>query len=235
MPAKHVSFTPELRREYLNFWQTMKVLPERDAAVERTAQKLLLSLDRYKQLEHRLNIPAAFIMCVHEREGGGRFDTYLGNGQSIRRVTTIVPKGRGPFETFEDGAYDALIVVQKMGNIPLSEWDEAGLAWFLEKMNGFGYRLFKHIPSPYLWGATNHQRRGKYIRDGVYDANVMDIQLGGMAIYAKIIEIRPELRLGYGYRYPADMEIEVPEAAENPFAKFADWVLNWIKSLNKGS
>lgn len=197
MPAKHnpLRFTPELRAEYLSLWSTMKVRPEKIPALRATATRLLRGYDRYKALEKRLNIPAAFLMVVHDRESSGRWGTYLGNGQSLNQVTTIVPKGRGPFETFEDGAYDALIQVQGMGGVPLDQWDEAGLAWYTEKMNGPGYRM-KGLRSPYLWGGTNHQEPGKYVRDGVFDPTVMDPQLGTMAIYSALLEQRPELRLG---------------------------------------
>ena len=35
------------------------------------------------------------------------FDTYLGTGEPLNRVTRLEPKGRGPFKSFEDGAVDA--------------------------------------------------------------------------------------------------------------------------------
>ena len=79
--------------------------------------------------------------------------------------TRLVPKGRGPFSTWEEAAIDAL----KIKRYP-PEWDIAHIAYAFEKFNGFGYRS-KGIPSPYLWGGSNIQRPGKYVRDGVYDAS----------------------------------------------------------------
>ena len=58
----------------------------------------------------------------HYRESNFNFDTYLGNGQSLARVTTIVPKGRGPFtgpDAFINGAIDAL---RLEGFIGANDW-----------------------------------------------------------------------------------------------------------------
>lgn len=186
------AFTPELRQEYLDLANSMIVTKE--SLVLATAQKLLKSVDRYLAIQKLTNVPAAFIMCVHERESSGNFSTYIGNGQLLNRVTTIEPIGHGPFASFEDGCVDAF-QHEGLGKIPLSEWDEAGLCWWMEKYNGFGYRNHG-IRSPYLWGGTNHQQAGKYVRDGVLDPSVMDPQLGGMAVYAEIIKLRPDLKLG---------------------------------------
>jgi hypothetical protein len=51
------------------------------------------------------------------------------------------------------------------------------MLWALEPYNGYGYRN-KGLRSPYLWASTNHQQRGKYIRDRVFDPTVMDEQVG---------------------------------------------------------
>jgi lysozyme family protein len=122
---------------------------------------------------------------IHLREGGGNFTTYLGNGQSLSRVTTLVPNGRGPFlnhpndppgeDAFYRGALDALIDVQGANH-----WDMSSVGAILtntEQTNGFGY-FNKGLASPYVWGGTNQQQRGKYVSDGVFDPNAFDIQLG---------------------------------------------------------
>jgi hypothetical protein len=50
-----------------------------------------------------------------------------------------------------------------------------------EPYNGYGYRN-KGLRSPYLWASTNHQQRGKYVADGVFNASVMDTQMGVAAM-----------------------------------------------------
>jgi len=46
-----------------------------------------------------------------------------------------------------------------------------------ETLNGPGYDMLG-MPSPYLWGGTSIQRRGKYTSDHHFDPTVMDTQLG---------------------------------------------------------
>jgi lysozyme family protein len=68
------------------------------------------------------------------------------------------------------------------------------VAWLLEKFNGFGYREYHHIPSPYLWGGTVVQKPGKYVRDKHYDPTVMDEQIGGMALLAALMQLDPSVK-----------------------------------------
>jgi hypothetical protein len=44
-----------------------------------------------------------------------------------------------------------------------------------------------------VWGATAVQQRGKYTSDRVWDASVMDTQVGGMALLAALMQIDPEI------------------------------------------
>jgi lysozyme family protein len=185
----------ELRPEYMDLWRTMEFSANNEARADKVAGRLLSYLDRYMGIQRLTGVPAAFIMVAHERESSGNWNTYLGNGEPLNRVTTLVPKGRGPFKTFEEGAMDAL-TLEHMTGIELASWDEATLCFWLESFNGFGYRMYHQMPSPYLWSGTNHQKIGKYTGDGHFDPTVMDSQLGGMAVYAAIIKAAPQLDLG---------------------------------------
>lgn len=183
-----------LRPEYLSLAATMTLSPDRRVEARRAANRLLGSWDAYAEVELATGVPKVITMCINERESGGRLDTYLGNGQLLSRRTTIVPIGRGPFPTFLAGAIDAY-TIQGMMNKPKAYWDVATLCFWMESFNGFGYRKFHNIRSPYLWGGTNHQQPGKYIADAKFDASVLDPQLGGMAVYAALTQIHPELTL----------------------------------------
>ena len=48
--------------------------------------------------------------------------------------------------------------------------------------NGVGYEVYHAEPSPYDWGATNIEQRGKYSGDGVFAANMWDTQIGCAAM-----------------------------------------------------
>ena len=62
----------------------------------------------YQEIEAATGVPWALVAVIHRREGKADFGTYLGNGQPLHAVTTMVPRGRGPFNTFTAGAVDAL-------------------------------------------------------------------------------------------------------------------------------
>ena len=160
--------------EYRDQWDRMVIKPSRVAEFERTADILLRHEDRYRHIESMSTVIWPMIAVIHWRESDADFNTYLGNGQSLNRPTTEVPKGRGPFATFEAGALDAL---KFDGLTSVKDWRLEKILYYLELYNGAGYAA-RHIPSPYLWGGTNIQRRGKYIRDRVWDSNVWDTQEG---------------------------------------------------------
>lgn len=172
-----------LRPEYEALWAAMKVT--KTAAADAQATRIIANKARYLEVQRRTSVPWFVVGCLHMRESSGNFSTYLGNGQPLNRVTTIVPKGRGPWASFEDGAEDALAID---GTDQIRQWSPARVAYACEKFNGFGYRHpNRNIPSPYLWGGTTVQQTGKFIRDGVYDPNVMDPQLGAMAVLRQLL------------------------------------------------
>lgn len=142
---------------------------------------------RYQEVAEKTGIPTVMVALIHARERSsdlGKFKCYLGNGQPLDQVTTIVPKGRGPFDTWEQGAYDA-IAYDKLDKI--EGWTEARMFYELEGYNGYGYRN-RGVNSPYIWNGTNHYSRGAYVRDGVYDANAVDGNMGCFALYKLICE-----------------------------------------------
>jgi len=100
-------------------------------------------------------------------------------------VTTIIPRGRGPFVTWEEGARDAL---EYDGLDQVDEWSPARACFEIEKFNGFGYRN-RGVPSPYLWSFTNHYSRGKYVADGRFSAAAVDKQCGAIPVMRRIMEI----------------------------------------------
>jgi len=111
------------------------------------------------------------------------FRTHLHNGDSLTDRTTHVPRGRPtlgypPF-TWEESAIDALSTDQHWNT--WGDWTITGMAYLLEKYNGFGYRS-KNTPSPYLWAGTSIYTSGKYVADHVFDPNAVSEQIGGMAI-----------------------------------------------------
>jgi lysozyme family protein len=168
--------------QYAKWWDAMTVRASRQKEFDALADKILAHKDRYQAIENRTGVPWYLIAVLHLRESSPtfkgepayNFNTYLGNGQSFHKRTTIVPKGRGPFASFEDGAVDALRID---GLSTVQDWRLEKILYYCEIFNGAGYDA-KGLPSPYVWGGTNIQRPGKYVRDGVFSRTTMDPQPG---------------------------------------------------------
>ncbi len=95
-----------------------------------------------------------------------------------------VPRGRGPFKSWEDAAIDAL------GNCAphaakWGDWSIGGVLTLLEEYNGLGYAA-RGKPSPYVWASSNKYIKGKYVADGHYDSNAVDHQLGCAALLSRM-------------------------------------------------
>lgn len=176
--------------QYAKQWDRMTINKSRVAEFHTMASKILTNKPRYEAIEARTGVPWYHIGVLHMRESNCNFDTYLGNGQSLHRPTTIVPKGRGPFATFEDGAVDALKID---GLSSVKDWRLEKTLYYCETFNGAGYDA-KGLPSPYVWGGTNIQKPGKYVSDGKFNPNVWDSQPGCAPILKVLSELDPSIQ-----------------------------------------
>jgi lysozyme family protein len=159
---------------------------------------------RFAAVERRTGVPWFVTGIVLTREAGSppNFHAWLHNGDPMfdhrggPRQTVNVPAHRppNPAVSWEDGAVDAY----EIEGLVDADWSPARVAWLLEKFNGFGYRLFHHVRSPYVWGATTVQQRGKYTADRCWDRAVMDPQIGGMALLAALMTRDPQIRSQMG-------------------------------------
>lgn len=174
-------------------WAAMKIFPQHLHALDRTATKLVADKARYISLEKRTSVPALVTMVIAERESGADPRMSLAQGDRWDRVSVHVPKGRGPFKSWEDAAIDALHIdgLDKVGR---ENWTVELALYFQEKYNGFGYRRYG-IPSAYIWAATNIYRGGKFVSDGKFDRSAWDTQLGVAALMARIIAADGSLAL----------------------------------------
>jgi len=183
----------EYRNAYERNWADLRIRPSRLQAARDRAERLLNGKPIYLEVEKPTGVPWWFVGLCHYRESNFNFSTYLGNGQPLSRRTTIVPAGRGPFtgpNAFADGAVDALRL-QGFGGA--SDWELARVLFRLEGFNGYGYHA-KGVNSPYLYGGSTlygppEARAGKYVRDHVFDPDVVDPQLGTAVILKALMEI----------------------------------------------
>jgi lysozyme family protein len=176
---------------FAQWWDRMTVNADRRAEFARDARYAIENKAIYQAIETFSEVPWGMVAVIHRREGDGDFHTYLGNGQPLAHRTTIVPRGRGPFlgsHAFIDGAIDALRID---GLLDVKDWRLEKQLFWLESFNGWGYGS---RPSPYVWGGTNIQIAGKYIRDHVFDAHVWDPQPGCAPLLATIAELDPSVQ-----------------------------------------
>lgn len=172
-------------------WDRMTLNSSRTAEFKRLAQFAIANKARYQNIEQMTNVPWVMVAVLHRRESDANFNTYLGNGEPLNRVTRLVPKGRGPFASFEAGAIDAL---KYDGLDKVKDWRLEKMLWYCEKYNGLGYEK-RGLPSPYVWGGTNIQKPGKYVADGQFDPNAFDSQPGCAPMIWAINKLDPSVQL----------------------------------------
>ena len=183
-----------VKGEYTGLWGACVLRPEHKSEVMATARKIIANRPRYDTVSRATGVPWYVIGIIHSLECGFSFDKHLHNGDSLRRKTWQVPAGRpkahdGPF-TWEESAIDALTMPGKEFD-KIKDWSVERIAYVLELYNGWGYRLYRKIHSPYLWSFTNGYTCGKYVQDGVWSATAVSAQVGGMAVLKALIEIDP--------------------------------------------
>jgi lysozyme family protein len=177
--------------QYTKQWDEMVIKPSRAAEMEQKARIIFACRKEYLDIAASTqHMFWAHIGLLHLRESDCDFKTYLGNGDLLSRATIHVPKGRGPFSTFKEGALDALKID---GLLEISDWNVEKILYYCEVFNGGGYNR-KGIPSPYLWGGTNIQVIGKYIKDGVF-AKVWDTQPGCAPILAALMRLDTTIQI----------------------------------------
>lgn len=157
-----MSLTPENTRQgYQRLWGQMLILPSRRAGIEADAKKIAAGKARYEAVERATGVPWWLIGLLHMRESSCNFSTFLGNGQPLSRVTTLTPKGLGPWtgpDAWERAAAQALAID---GLDKVKVWDIPTALFYCEKFNGEGY--FAHaVNSPYVWSGSNLYSSGKF-------------------------------------------------------------------------
>jgi len=189
-----------LTRENAERWSKAKLT--RGAEFVKPAKTAVANKDRYLEIARRAGMPDiawVFIAVSHYRESSQDFSKSLAQGDPWNRVSVHVPAGRGPFQSFEDAAVDALVKCSPYA-AKLKDWSIGGVLTNLERFNGLGYAAgpakgkYPPMPSPYVWGGTDQQVRGKYIADGVFDPDHMDTQLGVAGLILTMMQLDPSIK-----------------------------------------
>lgn len=128
---------------------------------------------RYQIVGKALEFHPAFVGAIHYLEANRNWKCNLHNGERWDRVTRLVPRGKGPFDSWEEAAIDALIELKR--DMKYGSLEEYLL--IAEKHNGLGY-LYKNNASPYIFSGTNRWLKGKFVADGSYDPDATTGQVG---------------------------------------------------------
>jgi lysozyme family protein len=193
-------------------WAVAKLT--RSSEFNPVAARLIAAKARYQAVEAKTGVPWFFIAVVHERESGQSWAGSLAQGDPWNKVSTHVPAGRGPFDSWEAAAIDALVNCAPRAALN-KDWSVGGLLTMLEQYNGLGYAA-RGVPSPYVWSGTDQYRAGKYVRDGVYDAAAIDSQLGCAGLLFVMIAQDPTIAFGGAAASPAAPAPTVPPKPAGP-------------------
>ncbi len=178
---------------YREKYRTMEVLPEWQGRVDRA----VALVKRYQaDYEGFGTLPWYVIGLIHLMESNCNFARQIWNGERWDQVTTLVPKGRGPWVNWRASTEEALFewgCQRVAGTGPAAALLEAYRQGIrqgapelvlagLERWNGMGYAK-RGVNSPYLWSGSNHGVGvGKYTADGKYDPLAVSGQVGAAVV-----------------------------------------------------
>jgi lysozyme family protein len=202
------------------------------------AKSLCAAKTRYQAVEAKTGVPWFIIAVIHEREASQRWDTQLGQGDPLNQVSVHVPAGRGPFNTWEDGAIDALVNCGPYAS-RWTDWSTGGALALLEQYNGLGYFL-RGVPSPYIWAGTDQYTSGKYVKDGVYDPDTIDKQPGCAGLIKTMMVLDRSITFGSAKPSPTPTPappkpVPAPDPAPKPSGSLLDAIISFILSIFKRS
>ncbi|MEW6150098.1 MAG: hypothetical protein ACOY3N_31325 [Bradyrhizobium sp.] len=218
-----------LTRANAGRWSNAK--PTRKAEAAKVASRLYQAKARYQSVEQVTGVPWPVIAVIHERESSQSWGRSLAQGDPWNKVSVHVPAGRGPFSSWEEAAIDALLNCHPY-LAKRRDWSLAGVLIALEMYNGLGYAS-KGIPSPYLWAGTNQYRSGKYVRDGVYDPDHVDQQLGCVAMLRAMMVIDPTIAFPGTKVPPSQAPQEAPSVACPSKGSIGAFVANIFNAIFK--
>ena len=200
-PGNHYATTnsEKLEAEYAYVWTIVKTDAKFVDYAMRTAKSIYANKSRYEKAAKAVaqNMPWWFVGIIHYMEASLDFGTALHNGDRIigkGTKTTHVPAGKGPFNTWEEGASDALD-----GYRGFIDWSMPATFRRMEGYNGWGYRTGggrASIPpnaSAYIFGGTNLFKSGRYIEDHQFHVDAVSTRPGAMAVLLALCEIDPTL------------------------------------------
>lgn len=181
--------THALKEKNSERWVHMHVHSEVSALLDKVVGRLCSeeAKGHYIAVSDKTKVPWWAIAVIHEREASQSWRANLAQGDPWDQVSRHVPRGQGPFNSWDEAAINALERSPPYAS-HWGDWSSGGSLTLLEEYNGLGYAA-RGIPSPYIWASTDQYRSGKYIADGHFDPHAIDHQLGCAALLARMMLI----------------------------------------------
>lgn len=188
-------------------WAVMQIRPADLGVIDRAARGLMAIADakgnpvrsRYETVAEaafndKRKWPMVAIFAL--RESNANFADSLAQGDPWNRVSTHVPAGEGPFDSWEHAAVHALVNDDHLNT--WADWTIGGILTAFEAYNGLGY-YYRGRPSAYVWSMTTcygppQALAGKFVADGEFDADTVDVQVGCAAVLARMVAIDPSIQ-----------------------------------------
>lgn len=177
--------------EYRNLFATCKVRDDKRTDAMWYASKISDPARRkqYEQVAEETCVPWYFVGVLHGMEASFDTTSHLHNGDSLKKKTWQVPKGRpDPWLPPSDWVSSAVDAMKYDKLNEKADWDLASMLYRMEAYNGWRSRLLHNINTPYLWSFSNHYTKGKFVADNVWDGNAVSKQCGGAVMLKLLIE-----------------------------------------------
>lgn len=191
--------TAEIIADNQKRWDSCQILSSRELQVEKIAAALCAPKAKtiYQTVSQSVWAKPDrwwIIAVIHEREANQNFADSIAQGDPWNQRSRHVPRGIGPFNSFVAAA---VFSMTRCAPYPSKwqDWSPGGVMTLLEAYNGYGYENYHNEPSPYDWGATNVEEKGKYIADGKYDPNVWDEQVGCAAMLKAMMQLDSSIKI----------------------------------------
>lgn len=181
-----------LEAEYTALLQRMIIT--RPKEIDRVARKLIEYVDqkRYADACDETGVPQIVAATSFEREASSNFQDGPAQGDPWNKRSHNWPPC-GPFNSWTEAAVWAYRH-EGFDKIGAANWSWERACYEEELFNGFGPRNHgRH--TGYLWAGSNIYTGGKYVKDGVWSATVIDSQLGVIPMMVRIVQLRPSLNL----------------------------------------
>jgi len=214
---------------YQRLFDTIVELGSFNSRIEAIAQKIERRKPRYFAVEGKTGVPWAVVGVIHAMESSCNMSANLMNGEPWNRVTALVPRGKGPWPSFEDSAVEAL---EYDGLAGKADWSIGATGKRLERYNGGGYKR-RGVHLPYLWSGCQHGVGvGKYVKDNKYDPDAVSEQVGAMVIL-KRLESTGACRPGASTAAPAAQAVYPVRWGPENVSEVARGLQRWLCDIGQ--